>query len=56
MSSVVDVRVKSVFVEKDNTSGEMGKREMVREALVMKVFACSLQYDDVPFCLQCALQ
>ena len=45
----LDVRVKSVFVEQDNTTGEMGYVEMVREALVMKVFDCFLQRNDVPF-------
>ena len=55
ISSVVDVdgknlhvRVKCVFVEKDSTSGGMGDTEMVREALVMKVFNCLLQCIDVP--------
>ena len=45
----LDVRVKSVFVEQDSTTGEMGNIEMVREALVMKVFDCFLQRNDAPF-------
>ena len=45
----LDVRVKSVFVEQDSTTGEMGNIKMVREALVMKVFDCFLQRNDAPF-------
>ena len=43
----LDVRVKSVFVVQDSTTSEMGNIEMVREALVMKVFDCFLQRNDV---------
>ena len=55
----LDVRVKSVAVEQDGTSSKVGKKEMVREALVLKVlnrlqwrnnvsFACNVFFND-PF-------
>ena len=52
----LDVRKISVFVEKDSTCVGMDGGEVVREALVMKVFDCFLQCDDVPFYLRCAPQ
>ena len=50
-----DVRVKSVLVEQDNTSSEMGNFKVVREALVLKVLdRCEAQWCAI--CLQYALQ
>ena len=45
----LDVRVKSVLIEKDSTASTMGHIETIRRVHVIKVPNCLLQSDDVPF-------
>ena len=42
----LDVRVKSVLDEQDNTASVMGHEEMARQKLVLKVLDSLLQGDD----------
>ena len=44
----LDVRKESILVEQDRTSSPVCHVEAIRQKLVLKVFNCFLQGDDVP--------
>ena len=50
----LDIGEGSVLVEKYCASSVVGNVETVREKLVVNIFNCLLQGDDVPFSLQFA--